>query len=69
MLLFPMVISLHAEFGIEDGDPDTAVSNEDAPCVSTADAYECSCNGHYSGNGKVSVDAPECDSDDVTANK
>ena len=69
MLLFPMVISSHAEFGIEDGDPDTAVSNEYAPCVSSVDAYECSCNGHYSANGKVYVDATECDFDDVTANK
>ena len=32
-------------------------------------SYECSCNGHYSGNGKVGVDATECNSDKVTVNE
>ena len=39
------------------------------PCVSTVDTYECSCNGHYSGNGKVCVDATECDSDNINVNE
>ena len=62
------------EFGTEDDDPVTVVSDENAPCVNTVDTYECSYNDGtyndgYSGNGKVYVDVNECDSDDATANE
>merc|ERR1711911_122144 len=57
------------ECGIENGDPVTAVCDENATCVNTFGTYECECNDGYSGTGKVCANIIECDSDDVTINE
>ena len=57
------------ECGIENGDPVTAVCDENATCVNTFGTYECECNDGYSGSGKVCANIDECDSDDVTINE